>query len=153
MVGMALSGEYVPSPWAQARDQVTLFEATGGREGNTIEGRPIIVLTTVGAKTCALRKTPLMRVEHDGAYAVLASIGGAPKNPFWYHNIVANPRVELQDGATKHEYLARLVTGDERAAWWERACETWPPYPDYAARAATFGRQIPVFVLERTTRS
>ena len=109
-----------------------------------MKGKPIILLTTVGAKTGKLRKTPLMRVEHDGEYAVVASLGGAPKNPVWYYNIAKNPRVELQDGSVTREYDAREVFGDEKAAWWERAVEAWPDYADYQTKTE---RQIPVFVL------
>lgn len=109
-----------------------------------MKGKPIILLTTVGAKTGKLRKTPLMRVEHDGQYAVVASLGGAPKNPVWYHNITKNPRVELQDGAVTGDYDAREVFGDEKATWWERAVEAWPDYAEYQTKT---DRQIPVFVL------
>jgi deazaflavin-dependent oxidoreductase (nitroreductase family) len=105
----------------------------------------VIVLTSVGAKTGKLRKIPLMRVEHDGLYAVVASLGGAPKHPVWYYNLKKNPHVELQDGATKRDYLAREVLGDEKALWWERAVETWPDYANYQKKT---DRQIPVFVLE-----
>jgi deazaflavin-dependent oxidoreductase (nitroreductase family) len=109
-----------------------------------MKGKPIILLTTVGAKTGKIRKTPLMRVEHAGEYAVVASLGGAPKNPVWYYNIAKNPRVELQDGASTRDYDAREVFGDEKAAWWERAVEAWPDYADYQTKT---DRQIPVFVL------
>ena len=109
-----------------------------------MKGKPIILLTTVGAKTGKIRKTPLMRVEHDGEYAVVASLGGAPKNPVWYYNIAKNPRVELQDGASTRDYDAREVFGDEKAAWWDRAVEAWPDYADYQTKTE---RQIPVFVL------
>ncbi|MFS0703659.1 nitroreductase family deazaflavin-dependent oxidoreductase [Cellulomonas sp. 179-A 9B4 NHS] len=141
---MPLTGEYAPSPSTFARDQAERYEASGGTEAATLEGRPIIVLTTVGARSGKLRKTPLMRVEHDGEYAVVASKGGAPEHPTWFHNIVAHPRVELQDGAVRKDYEARIVTGDERAAWWERAVATWPAYDDYTRRT---DREIPVFVL------
>ena len=109
-----------------------------------MKGKPIILLTTVGAKSGKLRKTPLMRVEHDGEYAIVASLGGAPKNPVWYHNVVKNLRVELQDGSVTRDYDAREVFGDEKAAWWERAVEAWPDYADYQKKT---DRQIPVFVL------
>jgi len=142
---MALNGEYEPSPWEQVRDQVEQYERSDGVEGNTMGGRPVIILTTVGAKTGKIRKTPLMRVEHDGRYAVVASLGGAPKHPVWYHNVVANPRVELQDGAEKLALTAREVTGDEKTEWWERAVEAWPDYAVYQTKTT---RQIPVFVLE-----
>ena len=139
-----LAGEYVPSPSDRSREQVEEFEASGGTRGNTLRGVPIIVLTSVGARTGKLRKTPLMRVEHDGEYAVVASMGGAPKHPVWYHNLVANPRVELQDGATKRDYVAHEATGAERDLWWQRACAVWPDYGAYQQRTS---RQIPVFVL------
>jgi deazaflavin-dependent oxidoreductase (nitroreductase family) len=142
---MPLSGEYAPSTSASARKQVERYEATDGAEANDLRGRPVIILTSVGAKTGKLRKTPLMRVEHDGEYAVVASQGGAPKNPVWYHNLKADPHVELQDGPTKRDYMAREVSGDEKAVWWERAVETWPDYARYQTRTT---RQIPVFVLE-----
>jgi deazaflavin-dependent oxidoreductase (nitroreductase family) len=141
---MPLTGEYEPSTSDWARKQAELFEATDGREGADLRGRPIIVLTSVGAKSGKLRKTALMRVEHDGQYAVVASLGGAPKHPVWYFNLVANPRVELQDGDTRLEYTARLVEGDEKAVWWERAVAAYPDYADYQAKT---DRQIPVFVL------
>jgi deazaflavin-dependent oxidoreductase (nitroreductase family) len=142
---MPLTGEYEPSTADWARRQVELFEATDGAQGDTLRGRPIIVLTSVGAKSGRLRKTPLMRVEHDGRYAVVASLGGAPKHPVWYYNLVKNPLVELQDGAVKRDYTAREVMGDEKAAWWERAVATWPDYAEYQRKT---DRQIPVFVLE-----
>jgi deazaflavin-dependent oxidoreductase (nitroreductase family) len=118
--------------------------ASGGTKGTELKGRPVILLTTVGAKTGKIRKTPLMRVEHDGEYAVVASLGGAPKNPVWYYNIKANPQVELQDGPATGDYEAREVFGDEKAAWWERAVAAWPDYADYQKKT---DRQIPVFVL------
>ncbi|KKC04744.1 nitroreductase family deazaflavin-dependent oxidoreductase [Mycobacterium nebraskense] len=141
---MPLSGEYAPSPWDWSREQAEKYEQSGGTEATDMKGKPIILLTTVGAKTGKLRKTPLMRVEHDGEYAIVASLGGAPKHPVWYHNVVKNPRVELQDGGTTREYDAREVFGDEKAAWWERAVEAWPDYAGYQTKT---DRQIPVFVL------
>ncbi|MDQ1583908.1 MAG: hypothetical protein QOF36_1962 [Microbacteriaceae bacterium] len=141
---MPLTGEYEPSTAGWARRQVELFEGSNGAEGNTLRGRPIIVLTSIGAKTGKLRKTPLMRVEHEGEYAVVASLGGAPKHPVWYYNLVANPHVELQDGATRRDYTARELTGDEKAVWWERAVAAWPDYAGYQLKTE---RQIPVFVL------
>jgi F420H(2)-dependent quinone reductase len=104
----------------------------------------VIILTSVGAKSAKIRKTPLMRVEHDGDYAVVASLGGAPRHPVWYYNLTANPHVELQDGPVKKDYQAREVFGDERATWWERAVATWPDYAQYQKKTA---RTIPVFVL------
>jgi deazaflavin-dependent oxidoreductase (nitroreductase family) len=142
---MPLTGDYAPSTAAWARKQAELYEATGGDQANDLRGRPIIVLTSVGAKTGKLRKTALMRVEHDGDYAVVASMGGAPKHPVWYHNLKANPRVELQDGPITRDYEARETTGEEREAWWERAVEAWPDYAKYQTKT---DRQIPVFVLE-----
>jgi len=142
---MPLSGEHQPSPARYARKQVEKYEATDGAKGGEMKGRPVIVLTTVGAKTGKLRKTPLMRVEHEGTYAVVASLGGAPEHPVWYYNLKANPHVELQDRATKRDYAAREVTGDEKAVWWDRAVEAWPDYAKYQRKTT---RQIPVFVLE-----
>jgi len=141
---MPLTGEYEPSAFDFSRDQVELYERSGGTEGTDNQGRPVIVLTSVGAKTGKLRKTPLMRVEHDGEYAVVASRGGAPTHPVWYWNLVKNPHVELQDGNVKRDYTAREVSGEERAAWWERAVEAWPPYAEYQTKT---DRIIPVFVL------
>ncbi|QCB92379.1 nitroreductase family deazaflavin-dependent oxidoreductase [Cellulomonas shaoxiangyii] len=141
---MPLDGEYAPSPDAFPREQVELFERSNGAEGNTLNGRPVIVMTTVGARSGKLRKIPLMRVEHDGEYAVVASKGGAPEHPTWFHNLTAHPRVELQDGPVRREYDARLVTGEDRATWWARAVQTWPAYDEYVTKT---DREIPVFVL------
>ena len=142
---MPLQGDYEPSTADWARRQAERYEATDGAEAGDLRGRPVIILTSVGARTGKLRKTALMRVEHDGAYAVVASLGGAPNNPVWYHNLKANPHVELQDGPTRRDYRAREVTGDEKATWWARAVETWPDYDRYQQKTT---RQIPVFVLE-----
>jgi len=142
---MPLNGEYAPGTSAWARKQAERYEATGGAESVTLRGKPVIVLTSVGAKTGKLRKTALMRVEHDGDYAVVASKGGSARNPTWYHNLKANPHVELQDGPTKRDYRARQVIGEERTLWWERALEVWPDYAGYQKRTS---REIPVFVLE-----
>lgn len=144
MAGMPLSGEYEPSPWDWSREQAEKFAESGGTEAADLRGMPIILLTTVGAKTGKLRKTPLMRVEHDGEYACVASLGGAPKNPVWYYNVKKNPRVELQDGSVTRDYDAREVFGEEKAVWWERAVEAYPDYADYQKKTE---RQIPVFVL------
>ncbi len=141
---MPLTGEYEPSTSDWARENAELYMASGGKEGTELKGKPVILLTTVGAKTGKIRKTPLMRVEHDGEYAVVASLGGAPKHPVWYHNIKAHPRVELQDGTVTREYESREVFGDEKAIWWERAVAAWPDYADYQRKT---DRQIPVFVL------
>ncbi|QAY72744.1 nitroreductase family deazaflavin-dependent oxidoreductase [Agromyces protaetiae] len=143
---MPLQGEYAPSTSEWARVQAEKFEETAGGEANTLRGRPIIVLTTVGAKSGKLRKTALMRVEHDGEYAVVASRGGAPEHPQWYWNLLKNPHVELQDGAEKHDYVARELEGAEYDTWWARANETWPDYDGYQTKTE---RRIPVFVLER----
>jgi len=144
---MPLAGEYEPSSSQRVRDQVEQYERTDGREGKTPLDLPIIVLTTVGAKSGRLRKTPLMRVELDGEYAVVASKGGAPEHPVWYFNIANEPHVELQDGAVKRDYLAHEATGDERARWWDRAVAAYPPYADYQEKTT---RQIPLFVLTPT---
>lgn len=143
---MPITGEYVPSPMSYAATQVAEYEASGGTENNTMQGKPVVILTTLGAKSGKVRKTPLMRVEHEGVYAVVASLGGAPQHPVWYHNIVAHPQVELQDGPDKHDYVAREVTGDERDLWWERSVAAWPDYAEYQKKT---DRVIPVLVLER----
>ncbi|KOU61774.1 nitroreductase [Streptomyces sp. MMG1533] len=149
---MPLEGEYEPSPEQWVRDQVELYESSGGTEGTTLRdtGLPVILLTTRGAKSGKIRKTPLMRVEHEGSYAVVASQGGAPKHPVWFHNIKADPHVELQDGPVKQDMTAREVTGAEKAAWWERSVAAYPPYADYQKKT---DRDIPVFVLEPSDRS
>ncbi|WP_129663186.1 nitroreductase family deazaflavin-dependent oxidoreductase [Phytoactinopolyspora endophytica] len=141
---MPLEGVYEPSTSDWARNQAELYEQTDGEKGGTLQGRPVIVLTSVGAKTGKLRKTALMRVEHDGEYAVVASLGGAPKHPVWYYNLVEHRHVELQDGSVKKDYEAREVVGEERALWWERAVEVWPDYANYEKKTS---RVIPVFVL------
>jgi deazaflavin-dependent oxidoreductase (nitroreductase family) len=142
---MPLHGEYAPSKSAFARRQAERYEATGGEEEGTLSGKPIIVLTTLGAKTGKLRKTALMRVEHEGRYAVVASRGGAAKNPQWYFNLLANPHVELQDGPVKRDYLAHEAGGREKTEWWARAVEVWRAYDAYQEKTS---RQIPLFVLE-----
>ncbi|MBB5917913.1 deazaflavin-dependent oxidoreductase (nitroreductase family) [Nocardia transvalensis] len=141
---MPLTGEYEPSTSDWARKQAEKYEASNGTDATTIKGKPIILLTTRGAKTGKLRKTALMRVEHDGEYAVVASLGGAPKNPVWYHNIKADPHVDLRDGEVIKDYTAREVFGEEKAVWWKRAVEAWPDYADYQKKT---DREIPVFVL------
>ena len=146
---MPLSGTYEPSPDKRSREQVELYESSDGAEGNTLRGKPVIILTTRGAKSGMIRKTPLMRVEHDGRYAVVASQGGAPKHPVWYHNLVADPHVELQDGPVRQDMTARELTGDEKAAWWERAVAAWPDYANYQKKT---DREIPVFVLEPSSQ-
>ena len=140
---MPLTGEYEPSTMDWARKQAELLERSGGTEGTTLNGMPVVLMTTKGNK---LRKTPLMRVEHDGEYAVVASLGGAPKHPVWYYNVKAEPLVELQDGPDKADYLAREVSGDEKAVWWDRAVAAYPDYADYQRKT---DREIPVFVLTK----
>lgn len=143
---MPLTGEYAPSTNDWAREQAELYERTNGAEGGDIDGHPIIVVTTLGAKSGMLRKTALMRVEHDGTYAAVASKLGAPSHPVWHHNLEAHPLCELQDKAEKHDYRARLVEGAERDTWWQRACEAWPDYAKYQVKTE---RVIPLWVLER----
>jgi F420H(2)-dependent quinone reductase len=143
---MPITGDYEPSTSDWARENAEQYMESGGTEGTELKGRPVILLTTIGAKTGKVRKTPLMRVEHDGEYAIVASLGGAPKNPVWYYNVKAHPRVELQDGTTSGDYEAREVFGDEKAAWWERAVAAWPDYAEYQTKTE---RQIPLFVLSR----
>lgn len=144
---MPLDGEYELSPYGWVRDQTEKILADGTTDGVDIGGRPVILLTTRGARSGTLRKVPLMRVEHDGVYAIVASLGGAPKHPVWYHNVKAEPHVELQDGAVNKDYRAREVIGDEKALWWERAVAAFSDYADYQRKT---DRQIPVFVLEPT---
>ncbi|AVH93924.1 MULTISPECIES: nitroreductase family deazaflavin-dependent oxidoreductase [Streptomyces] len=143
---MPLEGEYEPSPEAWVREQVELYESSGGTEGTTMRGLPVVLVTNRGAKSGKLRKTPLMRVEHDGAYALVASNGGAVKHPFWYHNLVSSPEVELRDGPEAWDMRARVVTGEERREWWDRAVAAFPDYADYQRKT---DREIPVFVVER----
>lgn len=145
---MTIDGEYVPSPAAWVRDQVTEYEGSGGASGTTLRetGLPVVIVTNQGAKTGAVRKTPLMRVEHEGSYLAVASKGGAPANPLWTNNLRANPRVVLQDGAQTWEMTARELSGAEREIWWERAVTAFPPYAQYQAKTE---RLIPVFVLEK----
>ena len=146
---MPVEGEYEPSAQAWVRDQVELYEGSGGTQGTTLRdtGLPVVIVTNIGASSGKVRKTPLMRVEHDGKYAVVASKGGAPSHPVWYHNLVADPRVELQDGPKRQDMTAREVTGEEKAVWWQRAVEAYPDYADYQRNT---DREIPVFVLEPT---
>jgi F420H(2)-dependent quinone reductase len=141
---MSLNGEYEPSPAKWVRDQVQEYEESGGTSGTTMRDMPVILVTTRGARSGLLRKVPLMRVEHDGEYAAVASKGGAPENPVWYFNLVANPAVEVRDGTVVRAMKAREVTGAEKAVWWKRAVAAFPDYADYQARAE---REIPVFVL------
>jgi F420H(2)-dependent quinone reductase len=142
---MPLNGEYEPSTSQWVRDQVDLYESSGGVEGTTLRDMPVVILTSKGASSGKIRKTPLMRVEHDGDYAVVASQGGAPTHPLWYFNLVADPHVEVQDGPAKSDRTAREVTGAEKALWWERAVAAYPDYAEYQEKT---DRAIPVFVLE-----
>src|ERR1700747_2488198 len=154
---MPVEGEYEPSAQAWVRDQVELYEGSGGTQGTTLRatGLPVVIVTNLGASSGKVRKTPVMRVEHDGWYAMVAAKGGAPghpvwdynvpPHPVWYYNVRANPLVELQDGPRKQDMIAREVSGEERAEWWKRAVAAYPPYAEYQTKTA---RQIPVFVLE-----
>jgi len=142
---MPLTGEYEPSTSDWSRKQTEAYEASNGQKSNTLRGKPIIVLTSVGAKSGKLRKNALMRVEHNGTYAVVASLGGAPKPPVWYWNLKANPHVELQDGAVRKDYTAREISGAEYDEWWEHAVAAWPDYANYQTKT---DRKIQLFVLD-----
>jgi deazaflavin-dependent oxidoreductase (nitroreductase family) len=158
---MPLTGEFAPSKAQFVGDQVELYESSGGTQGTTLSvlvtrgedehlrDLPVVILTTLGAKSGKIRKTPLMRVEHNGLYAVVASMAGAPQHPVWYHNVVADPRVELQDGPVRRDMRAREVSGEEKALWWARAVEAFPDYAEYQKKT---DRQIPVLVLEPVLR-
>src|SRR5438270_12790095 len=146
---MPVEGEYEPSSWEWVSDQVREYEASGGQRANTLRdtGLPVIIVTTRGNKSGKVRKMALMRVEHDGDYALVASMGGAPKNPVWYYNLQANPdEVTIQDGADRFEAEVRELSGDERSVWWKRAVAAYPPYAEYQTRT---DRQIPVFIASR----
>ncbi len=145
---MALTGTYVPSTVAWVRKNVEEYEASDGERGGTLPGTtyPVVVITSVGARTGHLRKNPVMRVEHQGAYLAVASNGARPENPAWVANFRRNPEVELQDKAEKHTYVARELSGPEREEWWQRAVDTWPTYATYQERT---DRLIPIFLLER----
>ena len=143
---MSEPNDYAPSPWDWVKNQVEEYESSAGESGNTLldTGLPIIVVTTRGARTGAVRKTPLMRVEHDGEYALVASMGGAPKHPVWYFNLLAHPdEVRIQDGPQPFDVAIREVTGDEKEQWWDRAVAAYPPYAEYQEKTE---RSIPVFV-------
>ncbi|GII97695.1 deazaflavin-dependent oxidoreductase (nitroreductase family) [Sediminihabitans luteus] len=142
---MPVTGEYEPLKDPHAAGQVAEYEASGGTRSTTMRGRPVVIVTMRGATSGKVRKVPLMRVEHDGTYAIVASKGGAPQHPVWYRNLAADPHVEVQDGPDKHDYVAREVHDDERDLWWERAVAAWPDYAQYAERT---DRLIPVVVLE-----
>jgi F420H(2)-dependent quinone reductase len=146
---MTVTGEYEPSPTQWVREQVEAYESSGGQRGNTLRdtGLPVIILTTRGNKSTKVRKTPLMRVEHGGEYALVASLGGAPKHPVWYYNLESDPdAAAIQDGPAPFDVRVRKLTGDERAQWWERAVKAFPPYAEYQAKTT---REIPVFVASR----
>ena len=145
---MPLQGEYAPSSSDWVREQVEEYESSGGTRGTMLRGMPVVVITSVGAGTGKLRKNPVMRVEHDGSYAAVASKGGAPEHPAWYRNFIDHPLVELQDGPARGDYTAREVHGSERAEWWARAVAAFPTYDEYQANT---DREIPVFVLEPVT--
>ncbi len=142
---MPRAGEYEPAPQKWVRDQVDLYESSGGTQGLTLRGMPVVILTTVGARSGKLRKAALMRVEHDRTYAVVASLGGAPTNPVWFANVKAHPEVELQDGTQKWDLVAREVHGTEKALWCERAVAAYPDYAEYQRQTT---REIPVVELE-----
>jgi deazaflavin-dependent oxidoreductase (nitroreductase family) len=145
---MSVDGDYEPSPAAWVRDQVELYENSGGTQGTTLAdtGLPVVIITNRGVRTGKTRKTPLMRVEHEGRYAAVASQGGAPTHPAWYYNFRAHPEVTLRDGPQTWRMVAREVSGAERDEWWDRAVAAFPPYADYQRKTT---RQIPVFVLEQ----
>ncbi|MEV6755925.1 nitroreductase family deazaflavin-dependent oxidoreductase [Streptomyces sp. NPDC051214] len=147
-----LEGEYGPSPARWVREQVELYERSGGTEGGTLwdTGLPVVILTMRGAKSGKIRKVPLMRVEHEGRYAAVASKGGFPRHPVWYFNLKSDPRLELQDGSERWSMTAREVTGAEKAEWWDRAVSAYPPYAEYQEKTA---RVIPVLVLEHTSEA
>jgi len=146
---MSISGEYEPSPSKWVSDQVQEYEGSGGTSGTTMRDMPVIIVTTIGAKSGKVRKVPLMRVEHEGEYAAVASMGGAPKNPVWYANLVANPQVEVRDGTVVRAMTAREVEGEEKAIWWQRCVAAFPDYAKYQEKT---GRAIPVFVLTPASR-
>ena len=145
---MAITGTYVPSTSKWVRDQVEAYETSGGTKANTLleTGIAVIIVTMRGASSGDVRKIALMRVEHDGEYALVASMGGAPKNPVWFRNLVADPNVTIQDGPEPFDAVVRQVDGDERAAWWDRSVAVYPSYADYQAKTT---RVIPVFVATR----
>jgi deazaflavin-dependent oxidoreductase (nitroreductase family) len=146
---MPLAGDYEPSPAQWVRDQVEAYERSGGKEANTLldTGLPVIILTTRGNKTGKLRKSPLMRVEHGGEYALVASMGGAPTHPVWYHNLKAHPAdVAVQDGPEPFDVTIRELDGAERNEWWDRAVAAYPPYAEYQLKT---DRRIPVFLATR----
>jgi deazaflavin-dependent oxidoreductase (nitroreductase family) len=149
VVAMSVDGEYAPSAWQWVRDQVQDYEASGGQQANTLRdtGLPVIIVTNRGNRTGKIRKTPLMRVEHGGQYALVASMGGAPVHPVWYYNLKADPAVLIQDGYEPFAAVVRELSGTERELWWERAVAAYPPYAQYQRQT---DRQIPVFLATRS---
>jgi deazaflavin-dependent oxidoreductase (nitroreductase family) len=146
-----MTSTYQPSPSEGVRQQVALYEATDGREGGTLEGRPVVILTTTGAKTGNIRKNPVMRIKQGDTYVAVASNAGATSHPSWYRNLVAHPEVLLQDGATVHQLRAREVHGTDKDRWWTVAEHFWPHFPEY--RASAGDRDIPIMLLEQTANS
>ena len=142
---MPIEGTYVPNGWQFAADQTELYERSGGTEGLLLQGKPCVILWTRGRRSGNVRKAPLMRVKRGDQYAVVASMGGAPKHPVWYLNLLADPNVSLQDGPELRDYTARVVTGDEKAEWWKAATEVWPAYDEYQTKT---DREIPLVVLD-----
>ena len=144
---MPLTGEYEPSAADWVREQVEAYEASGGTKANTLRdtGMPVVVITYLGRKSGKLRKIALMRVEHDGRYALVASKGGAPEHPEWFYSLRDNPTVMIQDGPEPHDFTVRIVEGEERAEWWDRSAAAYPPYIEYQEKT---DRTIPVFVAE-----
>ncbi len=144
---MPIEGEYEPSPSAWVRDQVAEYEASGGTRANTLRqtGIPVIVVTMRGRKSGKVRKIALMRVEHEGCYAIVASMGGAPTNPQWFANLLADPNISIQDGAVARDFVVREISGDEKATWWQRSVDVFPNYAEYQAKT---DRQIPVLLAE-----
>jgi F420H(2)-dependent quinone reductase len=145
---MPLEGAYEASPWDFVADQVRRYEQTGGREGAELQGKPCVILWTKGRRSGMIRKSPLMRIRDGESYAVVASLGGAPRHPVWYLNLVADPHVSVQDGPELHDYVARVVQGPEKTTWWSRATQVWPDYDNYQAST---DREIPLVVLEPVT--
>ena len=145
---MPLEGTYEASPWDFVADQVRRYEQTGGREGAELQGKPCVILWTKGRHSGMIRKSPLMRIRDGECYAVVASLGGAPRHPVWYLNLVADPHVSVQDGPELHDYVACVVQGPEKATWWSRATQVWPDYDNYQAST---DREIPLVVLEPVT--
>jgi F420H(2)-dependent quinone reductase len=146
-----MTDTYVPSPSERVSEQVAAYEASNGAEGGTLEGKPVVILTTTGARSGAVRKNPIMRIPHGDSYIAVASYAGAASDPAWYRNLTAHPALWVQDGAVKSRFRAREVFGDEKARAWAVAEQFWPHFPEYRAKAGT--REIPVLVLEPVEQS